>query len=36
MILFHFVWVRCKVKDIRYVRSDIGGFSLHESLFAGI
>ena len=22
-------------KDIRYVRSDIGGFSLHEPLFEG-
>ena len=35
LALFHSVWVKWKEKDTRYVRSDIGGFSLPESFFEG-
>lgn len=34
-VLFLFVWVTSIKKDIRHMRSDIGGFSLPESLFEG-
>ncbi len=35
MVHFHFEWLSTEGKDIKNVRSDIEGFSLHEPLFEG-